>query len=167
MFMTTAGAGVGTTLGYGTAVGAGTLAGAGAGTTHGDGTAGAGEALVGAGMPAGAGTTLGYGTVAGAGTLAGAGEAMVGAGMLAGAGADIGTVRSLEEDITAEITRASRADVGIPIYLELPSLRAPTEDMLMDLDTIAAVPTEPLDEAITWQVAVPVATVIAPMCGER
>lgn len=89
MFMTTAGAGVGTTLGYGTAVGAGTLAGAGAGTTHGDGTAGAGEALVGAGMPA-------------------------------GAGADIGTVRSLEEDITAEITLASRADVGIPIYLELP-----------------------------------------------
>ena len=136
MFMTTAGAGVGTTLGYGTAVGAGTLAGAGAGTTHGDGTAGAGEALVGAGMPA-------------------------------GAGADIGTVRSLEEDITAEITRASRADVGIPIYLELPSLRAPTEDMLMDLDIIVAAPTEPLVEAITWQVAVPVATVIAPMCGER
>ena len=134
--MTTAGAGVGTTLGYGTAVGAGTLAGAGAGTTHGDGTAGAGEALV-------------------------------GAGMLAGAGADIGTVRSLEEDITAEITRASRADVGIPIYLELPSLRAPTEDMLMDLDIIVAAPTEPLVEAITWQVAVPVATVIAPMCGER
>lgn len=134
--MTTAGAGVGTTLGYGTAVGAGTLAGAGAGTTHGDGTAGAGEALVGAGMPA-------------------------------GAGADIGTVRSLEEDITAEITRASRADVGIPIYLELPSLRAPTEDMLMDLDIIVAAPTEPLVEAITWQVAVPVATVIAPMCGER
>ena len=134
--MTTAGAGVGTTLGYGTAVGAGTLAGAGAGTTHGDGTAGAGGVLVGAGMPA-------------------------------GVGADIGTVRSLEEDITAEITLASRADVGIPIYLELPSLRAPTEDMLMDLDIIVAVPTEPLDEAITWQVAVPVATVIAPMCGER
>jgi hypothetical protein len=73
----------------------------------------------------------------------------------------------LEEDITAEITSASRADVGIPIYLELPSLRAPTEDMLMDLDIIVAAPTEPLVEAITWQVAVPVATVIAPMCGER
>ena len=109
---------------------------------------------------AAAGTTHGDGT-------AGAGEALVGAGMPAGAGADIGTVRSLEEDITAEITRASRADVGIPIYLELPSLRAPTEDMLMDLDIIVAAPTEPLVEAITWQVAVPVATVIAPMCGER
>ncbi len=159
--MTTAGAGVGTTHGYGTLAGAGTPAGA--GTILGDGTAGAGEALVGAGMLAGVGTTLGYGTEAGAGTLAGAGEALVGDGMLAGAGADIGTNPSLEEDIMAEITLVSQADAGIPTCLELPSPHARTDAIPMDLDITVDAPTEPLDEVITWQVAVPVVTVIAPM----
>lgn len=147
--MTTAGAGVGTTHGYGTLAGAGTPAGA--GTILGDGTAGAGEALVGAGM------------LAGAGTLAGAGEALVGDGMLAGAGADIGTNPSLEEDIMAEITLASQVDADIPTCLELPSPHVPTDAIPMDLDITVDVPTEPLDEVITWQVAVPVVTVIAPM----
>lgn len=161
MFMTTAGAGVGTTHGYGTLAGAGTPAGA--GTILGDGTAGAGEALVGAGMLAGVGTTLGYGTAAGAGTLAGAGEALVGDGTLAGAGADIGTNPSLEEDIMAEITLVSQADAGIPTCLELPSPLVPTDAIPMDLDITVDVPTEPLDVVITWQVEVPVVTVIAPM----
>jgi hypothetical protein len=69
----------------------------------------------------------------------------------------------LEEDIMAEITLVSQADAGIPTCLELPSPHVPTDAIPMDLDITVDVPTEPLDEVITWQVAVPVVTVIAPM----